>query len=183
MAKGKKQYRVISGSNEIDQAQLLEMFQQLTGNPTKLDPEIVNDKYERLKNDIMRCNKLLLKFKEVILDRLITKRGVDTFFDREVNNLTDFAKRVDDSIDTIPNDKNLIYIYQELKNSFIIDEYLKVCKGLRRGEYCIKDRCNLSDRFIKNATGDELYIFDFAKSILNICSLIFSKKTFQRRTS
>ena len=46
MAKGKKQYRTVSGANDIDQAELLDMFQQLTGDPSKLDPEIVKDKYE-----------------------------------------------------------------------------------------------------------------------------------------
>jgi hypothetical protein len=162
MAKGKKQYRVVSNSNDIDQTQLLDMFQQLTGDPSKLDPVIVKDKYERLKNDIMRCNKLVIKFKEAILDRLHTKRGVDSFYDHEVRRLEDFVKQVDDYIDVKITDDNLVHIYQALKDSFVVEEYLKVCKALRYGEDCIKDRCALSDKFIRRAVGEEFYIFGFA---------------------
>ncbi len=164
MGRGRKQFKVVSGAGDIDQEQLLDMFQQLTGDPSKLDPEIVRDKYQRLKSDIVRCNKLLLKFKEAILDNLYTKKGVDTFFDHEVSNLVDFVKRVDEYIDVkCEDDTQMIAVYQALKDSFVIEEYLKVCKILRRNEDCVKDRCQLSDSFIKRAVGEEFYIFDFAK--------------------
>ena len=163
MAKGKKQYKVITTSNDIDQAELMNMFQQLTGDPSKLDPEIVKEKYERLMNDIIRCNKLVLKFKEAILDRLHTKIGVDIYFDYEVKRLQEFVKSVNEYLDVGDVGDNLIHIYQALKDSFAVEEYLKVCKALRSGEECIKDRCDLSDRFIKRAVGEEFYICDFAK--------------------
>jgi len=164
MGRGRKQYKVVSGgTGELDQAELMEMFQQLTGDPAKLDSSIVKDKYERLKNDIQRCNKLVLKFKEAILDRLHTKAGVDPFFDHEVRNLVDFVQRSNDYIDVEITDVNLIPIYQALKDSFIVEEYLKVCKSLRVGEDCVKDRCSLSDKFIKRSVGEDFYIFDFAK--------------------
>ncbi len=163
MARGRKQYKVISPGVDLDQSELINMFQQLTGDPTKLDLDIVKDKYARLKNDIMRCNKLLLKFKEAILDRLDTKRGVDPFFDRQVCQLIDFVSKVDDYLDVEVDDTRVVHIYQALKDSFIVEEYLKVCKALKRGENCIKDRCSLSDSFIKRAVGEEFYIFDFAK--------------------
>ena len=163
MAKGRKQYKVVSGTGDIDQAELMSMFQQLTGDPSKLDPSIIQDKYERLKNDIIRCNKLLLKFKEAILDRLHTKVGVDPFFDHAVRQLVEFVDRVNVYMDTEVTPDNLIHIYQALKDSFIIEEYLKVCKALRQGEDCIKDRCNLSDKFIKRAVGEEFFVFDFAR--------------------
>ena len=163
MAKGRKQYRVVSGAGDIDQAELMGMFQQLTGDPSKLDPDIVKDKYERLKNDITRCNKLVIKFKEAILDRLHTKVGVDVFFDHEVRRLVEFVQQVNDYLDVEIKDGNLIHVYQALKDSFAVEEYLKVCKALRQGEECIKDRCSLSDKFIKRSVGEELFIFDFAK--------------------
>lgn len=163
MAKGKKQYRTISTGGDIDQSQLIDMFQQLTGDPSKLDPEIVKDKYERLKNDIQRCNKLILKFKEAILDRLHTKRGVDPFFDQEVKNLSCFVDQVNEYLDVETTPENFVHIYQALKDSFVVEEYLKVCKALRQGEDCIKDRCALSDNFIKRCVGEEFYVFDFAK--------------------
>lgn len=163
MAKGRKQYKVVSPGVDIDQTELLGMFQQLTGDPSKLDPDIVKDKYERLKNDIERCNKLVLKFKEAILDRLHTKSGVDPYFDHEVRALVEFVQQVNEYIDTKIEDDNLVHIYQALKDSFVVEEYLKVCKALRIGEECIKDRCALSDRFIKRAVGEEFFIFDFAK--------------------
>ena len=162
MARGKKQYRVVSSGSDIDQTELLEMFQQLTGDPSKLDPEIVKDKYQRLKNNIQRCNKLVLKFKEAILDRLHTKKGVDPFFDHEVKNIESFVKQVEEYLDVGDND-NIVHIYQALKDSFAVEEYLKVCKALRRGEDCIKDRCSLSDKFIKRSVGEEFFVFDFAK--------------------
>lgn len=164
MAKGRKQYKVVSGGGDIDQTQLLEMFQQLTGDPSKLDPEIIRDKYTRLKNDIERCGKLLMKFKEVILDSLHTKRNIDPFFDHQVKSLVDFVQRVNEYIDVNPeDDTQMIHIYQALKDSFVIEEYLKVCKVLRQNEECIKNRCKLSDSFMKSAAGDEFCLFDFAK--------------------
>lgn len=162
MTKGRKQFKVVSAAPDMDQADLMDMFQQLAGDPTKLDPEIVKDKYERLKHDITRCNKLLLKFKEAILDRLHTKVGNDMYFDHEVRRLVDFVKQVNEYITVDVSDTNLVHIYQALKDSFVIEEYLKVCKALRQGEDCIKDRCSLSDRFIRRAVGEEFYVFDFA---------------------
>ena len=162
MGRGKKQFRVISNTGDIDQTELMNMFQQLTGDPTKLDPVIVKDKYERLKNDIERCNKLVLKFKEAILDRLYTKEH-DLYFQRESNNLVDFVKHVNEYIEVDITDDNLIPIYQALKDSFVVEEYLKVCKVLRQGEDCIKNRCSLSDKFIKRSVGEEFFIFDFGK--------------------
>ena len=143
--------------------ELMDMFQQLTGDPSKLDPDIVKDKYERLKNDIQRCNKLVLKFKEAILDRLVTKVGVDVYFDHEVRKIEDFVKQVDEYLDVEITNDNFVHIYQALKDSFAVEEYLKVCKALRQGEDCIKDRCALSDKFFKRAVGEDFYVFDFAK--------------------
>ncbi len=164
MAKGRKQYKTLANDINIDQAELLNMFQQLTGDPSKLDVDIVRDKYERLKNDILRCDKLLLKFKEAILDNLYTKRNVDPFFDHEVSALEDFVKRVEEYVNVdLEDDKQMIMIYQALKDSFVIEEYLKICKVLRQGEDCIKDRCNLSDSFIKRAVGEDFFLFDFSK--------------------
>jgi hypothetical protein len=164
MGRGRKQFKVVQSSgNDLDQEELMGMFQQLTGDPTKLDPEIVKDKYERLKHAITRCNKLLRKFKEAILDRLTTRIGKDPFFDHEVKNLLEYLDRAEQYIDETPTDENLIHIYQAMKESFVIEEYLKVCKNLRQGEECIKDRANLSDTFIKRAVGEELFIFDFSK--------------------
>lgn len=165
MARGKKQYKVINDSAAgIDQGQLLEMFQQLTGDPSKLDPDIIKEKYERLKNDITRCNKLLLKFKQAILDRLHTKINVDPFFTHEVKELEAFVTRVEQYMDVdVESNNNLVHIYQALKDSFVVEEYLKICKSLSAGEDNIKDRCNLSDNFIRRAVCEELYIFDFAK--------------------
>jgi len=162
MARGKKQFRVINNGGDIDQTELLSMFQQLTGDPSKLDPVIVKDKYERLHNDIERCNKLITKFKEAIVDRLYTKK-TDPFFQREAKQLTDFVNQVNDYITVDITDENLVHIYQALKDSFVIEEYLKVCKVLRQGEDCIRDRCALSDSFIKRSVGEEFYLFDFAK--------------------
>ncbi len=164
MGRGRKQYRVVQqGSSDLDQAELMDMFQQLTGDPSKLDPEIVQDKYNRLKNSIQRCNKLLRKFKQAILDRLTTKIGKDPFFDFEVKNLIDYVDRADAYIDEEITPDNLIYIYQAMKESFVIEEYLKVCKALRQGEDCLKDRANLSDAFIKRAVGDDLTLFTFCR--------------------
>ena len=164
MGRGRKHFKVVQQSGmDLDQEELMHMFQQLTGDPSKLDPEIVRDKYDRLKNSIQRCNKLLRKFKEAILDRLHTKVGQDPFFDSQVHNLVDYLDSADAYIDEQVDATNLIPIYQVLKESFVIEEYLKVCKALRQGEDCIKDRTNLSDTFIKRAVGDDLVIFEFCK--------------------
>lgn len=163
MAKGKKQFKVIQKiDGDIDQEELMGIFQQLSGDPTKLDPEIVKDKFNRLKNAILRCNKLILKFKEAILDNLYTKQ-TDIYFKAEVSKLVDFVTRSNEYIEEDIADDNLVYFYQNLKESFIIEEYLKICKILTQNEECLKDRCNLSDSFIRSSIGEELYIFDFAK--------------------
>ncbi len=164
MGRGRKQYRVVQPSgSDLDQAELMDMFQQLTGDPNKLDPDIVQEKYERLKGNIRRCNGFLRKFKVAILDRLVSKIGRDPFFDHEVRNLMDFLDRSDAYINETITKDNLIPIYQALKESFVVEEYLKVCKNLQQGEECIKDRANLKDTFIKRAVGEDLFIFGFAK--------------------
>lgn len=164
MAKGKKQYKVISKTVDgIDQDELNTIFQQLTGDPTKLDPEIIKDKFERLKNSILRCNKLILKFKEAILDKLYTKVNKDPYFDAEVKKLVSFVNRANEFINEDVNDENRIFFYQNIKESFVVEEYLKVCKVLTHNEEHLKDRCNLSDSFIRSSVGEEFYIFDFAK--------------------
>ncbi len=164
MARGRKQFKVVQSSgSDIDQEELMNMFQQLTGDPSKLDPDIVRDKYERLKCNILRCNGFLRKFKTAILDRLLTKNGKDPFFDHEVRNLVDFLDRSDAYLNETVTDANLIPIYQALKESFIVEEYLKVCKNLQQGEECIKDRNNLKDTFIKRSVGESLFILEFAK--------------------
>lgn len=164
MGRGRKQFKVVQQEVPgLDQKELMHMFHQLTGDPSKLDPEIVQDKYERLKHSIQRCNKLLRKFKQAILDRLTTKIGRDPAFDHDVRSLMEYLDRADEYIDEQVDSSNLIPIYQVMKESFVVEEYLKVCKALRAGESCIKDRTNLSDTFIKRAVGDELVIFDFCR--------------------
>lgn len=167
MARGKKQFKVVQtqslGGIDIDQEELMNMFQQLTGDPTKLDPTIISDKFERLKNAIQRCNKLLRKFKLAILDRLVTKIGVDPFFDCEIKNLDEFLTRSENYISDEVTPDNMIHLYQATKESFVVEEYLRVCKSLRQCSECIKDRTNLSDKFILRAVGDELILFPFAK--------------------
>ncbi len=164
MARGRKAFKVINKIDpDIDQAELNEIFQQLSGDPTKLDPEIVKDKYERLKNGIARCNKLILKFKEAILDKLHTKRGVDPYFDSQVAALVAWVKRSDEYINEDIDQNNLVHFYQNLKESFVVEEYLKLCKVLTHNEEHLKDRCNLSDAFIRSSVGEEFFVFDFAK--------------------
>lgn len=163
MGRGRKQYKVVQqGGSDLDQAELMDMFQQLTGDPSKLDPDIVKEKYERLKGNIQRCNGFLRKFKIAILDRLVSKSN-DPFFAHEVRSLTAFLDRSDAYIDETITKENLIPIYQALKESFVVEEYLKVCKNLQQGEDCIKDRANLKDTFIKRSVGEDLFIFEFSK--------------------
>ena len=81
MGRGKKTIKVVKQSTGINEDEIADLFAQLAGDPTKLDPEIVKDKYTRLKNNIERCAKILTKFKEVILDRIETKKGIDPFYD------------------------------------------------------------------------------------------------------
>lgn len=162
MGRGKKQFRVV-GDIGIDQNELMDMVKQLSGDPSELDPEIVKDKYNRLRNDIIRCTKLVRKFKVAILDNLHTKRGVDVGFDHEVANLVRFADSVDEYMDVEATDDNRTYVYQALKDSFVVEEYLKVCKKLQDNASCIKDRCALSDTFIVRAVCDEFFLFDFAR--------------------
>ena len=167
MTRGRKQFKVVQSQTlnglDIDQGELMTMFQQLTGDPTKLDPAIVSDKFDRLKNAIQRCNKLLRKFKIAIIDRLTTKVGVDPFFDCEIKKLDTFLTNSENYINEESTPDNMIYLYQAMKESSVVEEYLKVCKALKQCSECIKDTNNLSDKFIKRAVGDELILFQFAK--------------------
>lgn len=103
------------------------------------------------------------KFKTAILDRIHTKIGKDPFFDHEVKSLERYLDQAELYIDETVDSTNIVHIYQALKDSFVVENYLKVCKALRQGEDCIKDRTNLSDTFIKRTVGEEFYIFEFSK--------------------
>lgn len=164
MGRGKKGVKVVKQSLGIDEEELSNLFAQLAGDPTKLDPEIVKDKYIRLKNDIERCGKILKKFKEVILDRLETKKGNDPFFDREVKELLRFVELSNDVIKEEPSSpEQMIHIYKSLKESYIVEQYLLLCKVLMKNSEFIKDKNNLNDSFIKSFPGTEFCIFPFAK--------------------
>ena len=81
MAKGRKQFKVVQQLPDgLDQAGIMDMFQQLMGDPSKLDKEIVNTKYKRLRDSIECCNKIILLFKKAILDQLDTKIGNYPFY-------------------------------------------------------------------------------------------------------
>lgn len=164
MARGKKSVKVVKQSIGIDEEELNNLFSQLAGDPTKLDPEIVKDKYTRLKNNIERCAKILKKFKEVILDRLETKKGNDPFFDEQVR---DFMKFVDLSNECIKDEpstpEQMIHIYKALKESYVVEQYLLLCKVLLKSSDSVKDKNKLNDAFIKSFPGTEFYVFPFAK--------------------
>jgi hypothetical protein len=163
MGRGKKNIKIISTPDlDIDINEINTIFQQLSGDPNKVDPEIILDKFTRLKNTIIRCNKLLTKFKENILDRLHTKIQRDIYFNGEINKLTDFIKKSENYLDEEITDENRVYFYQNLKECFIVEEYLYICKILTKNENCIKDRLHLSDSFIKRAVGEEFFIFKFS---------------------
>jgi hypothetical protein len=165
MAKGRKQYKVVQQQlpDGLDQNDIMNMFQQLMGDPSKLDKEIVASKYKRLRDSIECCNKILLLFKKAILDQLHTKINIDPFYDREVKNLVDFVEAANEYINTETNDENRVHIYLALKESFVVEEYLKICKNLKCGSDDIKDKANLSDKFIMRFPGNDYFIFGFSK--------------------
>lgn len=163
MAKGKKQFKVVSSMPEIDQAELLDMIQQLSGDPTKLDPEIVKDKHQRLVNNILRFVQFLESFKKTILLKLRTKVGNDGFFDNELKRLDQFADSVKLYLSDEVNDENRIYMYQALKESSIIDDLLKVCKKLKEYDAHIKNHTQMDESFIKQSPGEEIVLFDFCR--------------------
>lgn len=164
MGRGKKTIKVVKQSTGINEDEIADLFAQLAGDPTKLDPEIVKDKYTRLKNNIERCAKILTKFKEVILDRIETKKGIDPFYDQEVK---EFMKFVDISKDVIQEEpstpEQMIHIYKSLKESYVVEQYLLLCKTLMKNSDSIKDKNNMNDTFIKSYPGTEFNIFPFAK--------------------
>ena len=164
MGRGKKTIKIVKQSTGIDEDEISDLFAQLAGDPTKLDPEIVKDKYTRLKNNIERCGKILTKFKEVILDRIETKKGIDPFYDQEVKEFMKFVELSKESIKDEPSTpEQMIHIYKSLKESYIVEQYLLLCKTLMKNTDSIKDKNNLSDVFIKSYPGTEYNIFPFAK--------------------
>lgn len=164
MGRGKKGIKVVKQAIGIDEDELNDLFAQLAGDPTKLDPEIVKDKYTRLKHNIQRCGKILKKFKEVILDRLETKKGIDPFFDEQVRDFMKFVELSDDIIKDDPSTpEQMIHVYKSLKESYIVEQYLLLCKILLKNNDSIKDKNNLSDAFIKSFPGTEFCIFPFSK--------------------
>jgi hypothetical protein len=162
MGRGKKNVKVIKQSIGIDEDELNDLFAQLAGDPNKLDPEIVSDKY--LKNNIERCAKILKKFKEVILDRLETKKGNDPFFDEQVKAVMTFVDVSNESIKDEPSTpQQMIHIYKSLKESYVTEQYLLLCKTLLKNSDSIKDKNSLNDNFIKSYPGTDFHIFPFAK--------------------
>jgi len=163
MGRGRKNGKVIVKklNDEVDMEELNDLFGQLAGDASKLDPEIILDKYTRLKNNIERCGKILTKFKETILDRLETKK-VDIYFNKEVNAFMDFVQISKDLIKDDPDKSQLIPVYQSMKESYVVEQYLLMCKTLLDNNSSIKDKNNLSDAFIKGYPGTEFFIFPFA---------------------
>lgn len=162
MARGKGNgIKIIKKTMGDDNGDISQLFQQLIGDENSLDPHIIMDKYNRLKNNIQRCNKLLSKFKDTILERLLNKNQ-DGIFLTQKKNLTDFVSDSETIIMEEVNIDNVISIYKRIKENEHIQQYLLLCKNLIKYKDSIGDKDNLDGNFIRNSPGHELYLFPFS---------------------
>lgn len=144
--------KTIGDSNDINQ-----LFQQLIGDEKSLDPNIIMDKYNRLIENIKRCNKLLMAFKVKLLDKM-----VDSNFGGQIQLLVDFCNDSEQIISEVATIENVVSIYKRLKENEHIQQYLILCKNLIKYKEYIGDKQNLDGSFIAEAPGHELYLLPFS---------------------
>ena len=146
-----------------DPDEIMNMFSQLTGDMSKLDPNIVMDKYQKMKHNIMLCNKVIGLFNQNIMQTLLTINIDVILFETQIEDIDKFIKMSQDSIVEEATLENVVVIYSHLKESHIIDQYLELCKNLMQCSKSIGDKYKLNDEFIRQHTNSELQIFPFSE--------------------
>lgn len=157
MARGKGNGVKILKKSMGDTGDINQLFQQLIGDEKSLDPNIIMDKYNRLIENIKRCNKLLLAFKVKLLDKML-----DTNFGGQIKLLVDFCTDSETIINEVATIETVIPIYKRIKENEHIQQYLLLCKNLIKYKDFIGDKHNLDGSFIIEAPGHELYLLPFS---------------------
>jgi hypothetical protein len=157
MGRGQGRSKVISKSIG-EQDGINDMFNQLLGDEKSLDIEIVEDKYNKLKNEIEKVYKLFESFKKTIYSKVLKDlTGINIY----IKNIEGF---IEDAKFIIPDDiprENLISHYLSIKENKVIKDCIHICKNLIIYKKYIEDNENLSDNFIKSSKTKELQIFPF----------------------
>jgi hypothetical protein len=162
MARGKGgQVRTIKkslgGANAND---LGILFNQLLGDEKSLDPEVVIDKFNKLKSNVDTIKKILQKFTEtIILPKFNDNSTVMTHL-RDIKSFIELTKDIE-MFDV--NLSNVISVYKQVKESEVINKLLITCKNLLIHSKHIENINALSDSFIHSEPGITLELFSFSK--------------------
>jgi hypothetical protein len=171
MARGKGQVRSIKkNAGGVSMTDLGSIFNQLLGDEKSLDPDVVMEKYNKLKSNIETIKKILQKFSDVIL---LPKFSDNNKILGSINEIKNFIESCGDLLSLEVTTTSVIHVYRTIKESDIITKLLVTCKKLLSHSKSLDDIDNLSEKFIHNEPGISLELFSFSK--LNFKTLFNSQ--------
>lgn len=121
------------------------LFNQLLGDEKSLDPEVVMDKFNKLKSNIDTIKKILQKFTETIILPKFSDNATIMMHLRDIKSFIELSKDIE-MFDV--NLGNVINVYKQVKDSELINKLLITCKNLLIHSKHIEDINSLSDSFI-----------------------------------
>lgn len=136
------------------------LFNQLLGDEKSLDPEVVMDKFNKLKSNIDTIKKILQKFTETIILPKFSDNATIMMHLRDIKSFIELSKDIE-MFDV--NLGNVINVYKQVKDSELINKLLITCKNLLIHSKHIEDINSLSDSFIHSEPGISLELFSFSK--------------------
>ena len=162
MARGKSsKQKVIKQTLGDDQAAIGDIFNQLLGNESSLDFNIVKDKYTKLLTNVSRLQKLCESFYKTIYLKALADTN-DVFIETYKKNMLGFIEDCKTITETNVEDSKLVKYYLQLKEHKVIKEdAIHMCRALIIHKKYIQDIDNLDDAFIKWPKTKELQIFPF----------------------
>jgi len=157
MGKSKKKVitKTLGGSGD----ELNAIFSQLMGNEDSLDPMVILDKYNNLKGEVNTILDLLSRLNIRIIEKMLL---TDDSFKGNKEDIEFFIKSGKKEFDnpsyTI---SEIVPIYKRIKNCNVINQIIIMCKNLSDNKSSLREKNELSDRFIYSHPGNELLLFPF----------------------
>jgi len=150
--------KTIGGSTTDD---LSILFNQLLGDEKSLDPIVLFDKYNKLRSNINIIQKILSKFIDYIFISN-SQFNENEEIQKYIKDIKIFIDKCNDILNLEVNLKNVISVYNVIKDNELIKLLLITCKKLIVYQKYIENIDNLSCNFISKSPGVSLQLFSFS---------------------
>lgn len=156
MGRGARTKIIKQNITGVDQKELNDIFGQIVGDRNSLDPDIVNDKYNKLITSVDRISKLMGSFNKSIYGKVLCNDPRVELYKSNINGWIEDCKSLLDN-----QEGQMVDRYLSGKNHKVVNDCIHMCSKLSRFKKCIQHNDNLSDSFLKSSKTKDLCIFPF----------------------